>query len=356
MVRIYCILLAACCLCGQLAAPAEARTRLKNICRIKGQEENVLTGMGLVVGLNGTGAANDPMTMQTLAQVMANLHNPINANGQPGNLDELRKIKNAALVFVSATIPATGARRGTKLDCEVSSLNGKSLVGGRLMFASLQGPNKLDTRLYATCQGQLIIDDAEVPTAGIVAGGCQMEADVFTPFVKDGAMTLVLENNHANFNTAQMVATEIEQKLSYTENYEAQNSVAMVRAKDAANIIVRIPQEYVRDPVFFASMLLDLPIDDHESESKVVINSRNGSIAIDAALEIGDVVVTHKNITIEAVVPEAFSGIDLDKSSQPRLQQMVDQLNALRVPTEDVIDIIRCIERAGKLHGKLIVE
>ena len=43
--------------------PAVGRTFLRNICRVKGQEENVLRGLGLVVGLNGTGEANDPATM-----------------------------------------------------------------------------------------------------------------------------------------------------------------------------------------------------------------------------------------------------------------------------------------------------
>ena len=47
-----------------------AGTPLRNICRIKGQEENVLQGMGLVVGLSGTGEAADPATMRALARAM----------------------------------------------------------------------------------------------------------------------------------------------------------------------------------------------------------------------------------------------------------------------------------------------
>ena len=46
---------------------AHARTVLRNICRVKGQEENVLRGVGLVVGLAGTGEAADPATMRALA-------------------------------------------------------------------------------------------------------------------------------------------------------------------------------------------------------------------------------------------------------------------------------------------------
>src|SRR5262245_33035248 len=110
-----------------LVAPVEARTRLKNICRVKGQEEIALRGMGLVVGLNGTGEANDQVTMEAISRAMEILGRSKNMNTQQPGLQELRKIKNVALVMVSATIPPTGSRRGDQLDCYVSALNGKSL-------------------------------------------------------------------------------------------------------------------------------------------------------------------------------------------------------------------------------------
>src|SRR3970040_2046388 len=94
MTRTFCL---ACCLVGTLAAPTAGATRLKNICRVKGQEENVLRGMGLVVGLNGTGEANDAPTMRAVARAMEIMGNPLAMNGQQAGLDELRKMKNAAL-------------------------------------------------------------------------------------------------------------------------------------------------------------------------------------------------------------------------------------------------------------------
>lgn len=339
-----------------LATPVVARTQLKNICRIKGQEENTLRGIGLVIGLNGTGEANDALTMQAIARAMEIMGNPIPRGGQSSGLEELRRIKNAALVMVSATVPATGARRGDRLDCYVSAINGKSLFGGRLAFASLQGPNTQDPRVYALCSGQVNIDDPEQPMVGVVPGGCQMEADVFTPFYRDGFVTLVLDRNHANFQTAANIAYEIERKLAYAESGTASESTRTVRAVDAANIVVRIPEAYMQDPVGFASDLLDIRIDEHEPESRVVINPRAGSIVISGDVEIGDVIVSHRNVVVEAGVTETFSSIDVDRSNQPKLQELVDQLNALRVPTQDVIDIIRGIERNGKLHARLIFE
>src|SRR5688572_18456654 len=77
------------CVC----TPAFARTQLKNICRIKGQEENVLRGLGVVVGLNGTGEANDGPTMMAIARAMEVMGNPLAMNGQQAGLEELRKMK-----------------------------------------------------------------------------------------------------------------------------------------------------------------------------------------------------------------------------------------------------------------------
>jgi len=340
---------------------ADARTQLKNICRIKGQEENVLRGMGLVVGLNGTGEANDVPTMRAIARAMEIMGNPLSATGQQGGLEELKKYKNVAMVMVTATIPATGARRGDQIDCYVMALNGKSLFGGRLAFASLQGPNTNDKRVFALCQGQVVVDDLEQPMVGVIQGGCQMEADVFTPFyTDDGYLTLILDSNHANFQTSALIAETINSQYRESLNYSGSSSAAgeedLCHARDAANIRVRIPEVYRSDPVSFASDILDIKLYEHEPEARVVINPRSGSIVISGDVEIGDVIVSHKNIIVEAVADQRFKALDTDQSNDPKLKQMVDQLNALKVPTVDMIEIIRGIDRNGKLHGKLIID
>jgi len=341
------------------STPAAAVTRLKNICRVKGQEQNVLTGVGLIVGLNGTGEANDPLTMRAIARAMEIMGTPLAMKGAQADLNDIRKLKNSAMVMVTATVPATGARRGDQLDCYVSALGGKSLEGGRLAFAALQGPNTLDRRVFALCQGQVTIDDPDQPMVGLVHGGCKMEADVKTPFYLDGHITLILDKNHANFQTADIIAEEIERKyfsgLDYGISASVDAATDNVNAIDAAIIQVRIPEAYRDKPVGFAAELLDLQIYEHEPEARVTINSRAGSIVISGDVEIGDVLISHKNVFVESVAPSTFAVIDVDKSSQTKLDELVNQLNALKVPTEDMIEIIRGIEQSGKLHGRLII-
>jgi flagellar P-ring protein FlgI len=235
------------------------------------------------------------------------------------------------------------------------------LQGGRLAFASLLGPNTNDKRVYGLCEGQVVVDDPDQPMVGEVLGGCQMEADIFTPFYsEDGFLTLILDRNHANFQTAALIAETINsqyrESLKMSEEGKNGPEDDLCHARDAANIKVRIPDVYRNDPVGFASDILDIKLYEHEPESRVVINPRAGSIVISGDVEIGNVVVSHKNIVVEAVATQTFQALDVNQTNDPKLKQLVDQLNSLKVPTVDMIEIIRGIERDGKLHGRLIIE
>lgn len=361
--------LAALAVCCSLATSSQAETRLRNICRLKGQEENVLRGLGLVVGLNGTGEAGDRSTMAAIARAMELLGSPVGNNGLLDNtaIDELKKIKNASLVIVTATVPATGARRGEKLDCTVSALNGKSLLGGQLTFAALQGPNPQDRQVYALCSGAVNVEDIDVPTVGRIHSGCQMEQDVRTPFYleRDGAkyITLVLDRSHASFHAAANIAERIREDYGGyygSQTIPAESSLAkadyFVRAIDATNVEVRIPAAYLDEPVQFAYELLEKVISEEDAEARVVINRRTKTVVISGDVRIGDVIVVHNNIVVEAGTTADFTALRESDSANPSLDRLVQQLSALKVSEEDVMEIIQRIYVAGKLHGKLIVE
>jgi flagellar P-ring protein precursor FlgI len=336
---------------GVVASDCDGRTMLRNICRVKGQEENVLRGLGLVVGLAGTGEAADPATMRSLARAMEIMGAPIpELPSAPGSgLEDLEKVKNVALVMVTARVPATGARRGDKLDCYVSGINGKSLAGGRLAFAALQGPNTRDRRVYAMCEGAVHLENPAQPMNGVVSDGCQMEEDVLTPFWQDGQITLILDENHANFQTA----TEVAEAIYAIHPGEGDG---FVRAINASNIVVRIPAEYKTDPVSFAAEVLEATIYSPEPEARVVINEKTGNIAISGDVTIGDIVVARNSVVIEAGQTTEFTAIDPEQTQDAKLQGLVTALNALKVPNEDVIDIIKTIAQSGKLHGRLIIK
>ncbi|MEQ8848475.1 flagellar basal body P-ring protein FlgI [Botrimarina sp.] len=349
---------------GESACLAAGSTRLANICRIKGQEENTLRGIGLVVGLNGTGATNDLATQRALSTMLDLMGNPVSATGRFDQQAQLalRNVKNATLVMVTATVPASGARSGDKLDCNVVAIQGKSLEGGRLVAARLRGPNPADPTPYALCEGPLQVNNPATPTTAYVHAGCQMIVDVKTPYVsEDGWVTFVLRPHHADFLRAEQVAYALVQKYvarDFGDGEELEEGAIRekyVQVLNAGNIRVKVPPNLTNDPVAFIAELLELPIYDTDTEARVVCNRQTGSIVIDGAVEIGDVVFTHKNLVIDTGVVAEFKPISQAETSRPRLERLVNALSTLRVPPEDVIEIIRMIEVAGKLHADLII-
>ena len=273
---------------------ANARTLLKNICHVKGQEENTLQGLGLVIGLKGTGdSANSMPTIRNLARAIQLMGAPV---GRRGSLELKEDVKNVALVIVTATVPGAGTRQGDQLDCTVSSIGGaKSLAGGELFITAMQGPQVDSQRVYAFCQGSIHLDDLKNGTTGKVFKGCRMEEDFFNPFMKDGKITLVLNKNHADFQVAQDVAELVNGQLGFQTR-----TGELARAINQENIEVLIPTQYRDKTVSFISQVLSLPMLDPQTEARVVINERAGSIVIDGDIEIGAAVITHKNMVIDS--------------------------------------------------------
>jgi len=347
IVIVVVLLVAAC-----VAAPAaEAATRLKDLCRIKGQESNTLHGLGLVVGLSGSGDGGSFLpAMRSLATAMALMGNSLGK----GQAAELKDAKNVALVSVMATIPPGGARQGDELDCTVSSIGAaKSLSGGELFICSMQGPHVERDRVYAFAQGPVQLDDPKQPTRGKVHHGCRLEEDFFNIFTKGDKITLVLDEYHADFELAQEIAEVINSQLAI------QAGEPLARPINQVNVEVKIPAQYREETVSFVSQVLALTVDEPQTEARVVINERAGSIVIGADVEIGPVVVTHKNIVVETgdnLPANRFLPVDLNNQQSTKLKALVEALNGIKVPTQDIIEIIKGLERNGKLHGHVIIE
>jgi flagellar P-ring protein precursor FlgI len=328
---------------------------------VKGQEENTLVGQGIVVGLKGTGdSPNSIPTVRALARIIQLMGTP---TGKRGALELKDDIKNVALVTVTATVPAAGARQGDTIDCVVSSIGGaKSLAGGQLFITALEGPQVDSERVYAFAQGAIHVDDPKVPTTGRVFKGCRLEEDFFNPFIKDGKVTLVLDRNHADFQVAQDVADLINGQ----PYFQTRSGEVTAQAINQENIVVQIPPQYRDRPVFFVSQILSLPMLEPQTEARVVINQKTGTIVFGGDVEIGAVVITHKNMVVDVAattngqssLPPASRFVPLETSATPtpKLKALVDTLNALKVPPEDVIDIVKGLDRDGKLHGQVIIE
>ncbi len=329
-----------------------ARTRIENICSVYGMKEIKLTGMGLIVGLDGTGDGSKNLpTIRSLAAALRHLNNPV------VDLKDLAAANNVALVMIEATIPASGIRKGQKLDCFVSSMLGaKSLRGGRLLIAPVSTSEIGNEILAGLSSGAIILEDETSLATGKIINGLVMERDFELSFLdrKTRSITLLVDKQHAGFHTASEVARVVNSEFSF----EAGNQQLAI-AQGPGRVFIRIPKQYTESPVEFVAAVMEVGIDRPHQQARVVINPKSQTVIVTGEVEISPVVISHKNLTVgvgnvEGGLPGGFVPITGQQGQQStqRLQQLVEALNQLRVPTEDVISIIRELHRSGKLHAE----
>lgn len=349
-------ILVACVALVLLGVPrgAEARVRLENICTIQGQKEVRLTGLGLVVGLNGTGDGGKNLpTIRALASALKLMNNPV---AEPA---DLKNANNVAVVLIEATIPRTGLRRGQRIDCHVSSLMGaKSLRGGRLLVAPVETAEIANDLVIGLASGPIYIEDVNVSTTGRIPQGLILEQDVASLFVDrehGDIVTLLLDAEHAGFHTSSEVARVVNAEFTFEVGGRQ-----LARAVGPGVIEVSIPEQYRQVPVDFIAQVLDVGIDNPHTQARVVVNAKTGTIVVTGEVEITPVVISHKNLNIEIGNPAPVGGVPFVSVDQERtqpqqsLKQLVDALNQLRVPPAEVIAILRELHSSGKLHAVFV--
>ncbi|MEM6689359.1 MAG: flagellar basal body P-ring protein FlgI [Planctomycetota bacterium] len=340
-----------------------AGLRLGEVCRVKGQETNSLQGLGLVVGLKGTGDGDSLPTSRALAEMMRKMGGPmsVDMNGQL-NVQDVADAKNVAMVFVTASIPSTGAQGGDQINVQVNAISAKSLEGGTLLQTPLLGPRPDNPVVYASASGPIQIDTLSTPTGGTIVGGGKMEASVPMRFVKDNQITLVLDSDFASFDNAHRIEEEINglSALAVGGTFESEsleNDGKFARAIDQLHIEVELPSLYSDNPIKFISLLFDTIVPINSRSNRVVINEREGIVVIGKDVELAPVVISHRQMQIDAGASSLVAvGGENDPAGNAKLKDLADALNALNVPTDDLIHIIKILKAKGDLFGEVIYE
>lgn len=353
-------------LLASLALPATASAgRIKDVARWEGVEENVVVGIGVVVGLQGTG--DQSLAVRQLLRSAA--------SSLESDLDEQEmRPKNAALVTVTATLPAF-ARKGNSVDVTVASMgDAKSLAGGSLLPTMLKDAQ--GRVVWAVAQGPLAIGGYSAAAGGArqaknhtttarIPAGAKIVEDLAPNLVDRPLLRLSLRE--ADFATAVGASRSINRELLGD----------FAHAVDSGTIEVAVPPQYLgRVPELVARVEgLDVAID---RRARVVVNERTGTVVMGEDVRIATVAVAHGGLTIEVDTrlgvsqPGAFSGGDtvvvpetqVDvQEEQAELQvlegvsigEIVGALNQLGVSPRDLISILQAIQQAGALDAELEV-
>ncbi|MFA6693640.1 MAG: flagellar basal body P-ring protein FlgI [Bacillota bacterium] len=360
-----CILIAAPAL-GQdaeSAALGRPEARIKELANIAGIRSNVLTGLGVVVGLNGTGdstryAAGSTIMAATLQKYGLEISSRDLAS------------RNIAVVTVTAMLPPF-AREGDMIDVQVASIgDAKSLQGGYLMLTQLLAGDgvwalaqgSLSTGGYSVSSGSSVSSKNE-SVVGRIPNGAIVEQSVDIDHDFGDTITFSLFNK--DFTTATRIAYVINQNLG-----------GGAVCKDAGTVEVTLTQEQAKDPVAFISMIENLRIVP-DSVAKVVINERTGTVVFGEGVKISSVAIAQGGLNVEiraqtqvsqpnplsdgqTVVFEQ-SGIYTEEEdantfvleSNTSVGELVNALNAIGATSRDIISILQAMKEAGALHGIL---
>ena len=357
-----------CAWIGAVIAPSAGKlcaTTVQDLVRIRGHEPIMLQGMGIVVGLPGSGDSSKDSyaAARPYAQLLAEMGSPI------ASLEELAKADSYALVMVSMEIPATGARDGDRIDVNVEALfNAKGLDGGRLVVSPLwlPFPGERQKPPAALATGPIVIESSN-RRAGVVRGGGQLVQSFPTQIVAaGGSISLVLREQYAGYPIAAALAEAIntDPALSvYTD---------LATVIDAQSIRVLLPPQERSDPANFLAAMLTLPIDPSllQTKARIVINEKQGIIVVTGNVEIGPVGINAAGLTISSITPPPvptpedpviqttrWAGLDTTDGtsrSSTKLTDLLQALDQLNVPTPDQIAIIYELQRTGALHAEII--
>jgi len=331
--------------------------RIKDLAKIQGTNTNQLIGYGLITGLRGTGDRT-----KTISNIMLkNMFEKLGIKIEPKELKKLQT-KNAAVVMVTAELPAS-FRSGDTIDVTVSSVgDANSLEGGVLVLSVLHG---LDGQIYASAQGPLTVGiegagargrGKSKALVGRIPGGGLICRDMDVNLVRGGKMTWVIR--HPDANTVTRVAKAI--------NRHFHRSVA--RAKGNRFVIVDITG-VLNDPAAIAAKIGELEVVP-DTRARVVVNERTGTVVMGSEVKILPVAISHGNLTLRVVEDDKNAAPDsgaptLDKGKTVRTERfiniggdatvrdVIDVLNYIGAHPNDIITILQALKRAGALQGEL---
>jgi flagellar P-ring protein precursor FlgI len=302
--------------------------RLKDLARIEGLRDNQLTGLGLVVGLNGQG---DSSTNAALMEMISSLMTNLGAQVKPEDL----RSKNAAVVAITATLPAF-TRPGDALDVQVASLgDAKSLAGGILLQTPLRAA---DGNVYAAAQGRVLAPTGRgtISTSGTIPRGALLERAVPLPEIQSEVVFLL---HRPDFSTAQKIVEALRQAFSET--------TATVR--DPGRVVWQVGNA---DRIALIAQAENLRIA-ADSTARVVVNRQTGVVVMGQNVRLGAATVSVRGAKIS--IGERRTSEQAGLRANTSVEDLVSLLQNLGLATDTIIDILEALSRAGALFGTLEV-
>lgn len=347
---------------------SEVSARVKDIARFRGIRSNTLTGVGLVMGLEGTG---DTQRVGATRTALINYLRNQGIDVDPKTIDT----KNCALVMVSTELPPF-AVNGQRLDVTVTSVgDAKSLRNGTLLMTSLKAAGN-NEKTYATASGAVSVGGYSAGqngnsqqkgfvTVGRIPAGGIVENSAPTKTVFDGK--LYLELDEPDITTASHLEDAIRTK------YPDFRPVAI----NGGTIELQMPDGLTATAAMARIEAIDVQTD---TAALVVINEKTGAIVMGGNVKLAPVAFAYGSLTVkveesnfvsqpapfsqgktvqgkETVVgakeDPAKTGITSPNTTVADLAQIFRRLN---LSAGDIIAILQALRQQGALKARLVMQ
>lgn len=330
---------------------SEAPVRIKDLVEVRGVRPNQLTGLGLVIGLQGTGDSKASIATNKAASMA------ISRLGITVAPNEVLT-KNAAVVVVTADLQPF-ARVGDRVDIRLSSVgDASSLEGGTLLFTTLSAA---DDQIYATAQGPISQGSAmsgaqgggggqgsanTAPKTVAITNGGMVEKEFEATFIHDNAIELSLRN--ADFTTANRICSALNNQFGQF----------IATPINAGLVHVALPTTVDRQhPAFNAvsfmaqlEQILVIP----DTQAVIVINERTGTIVSGGHVVIAPVAISHGDLDIQiAGSSDKKTGKVAAMPATTTVGDLVKTLNQLGAGPKDVVSIIQSLSAAKALKAQV---
>jgi len=234
--------------------PPKLEETVGDVAHISSPSDMKLEGVGLVVGLDKTGAdAPNSWYREHLVEDMrkAGVEDPNRFLSDP----------STSMVIVKLKVPV-GVDQTDRLDVDIEVPPGcatKSLAGGNLLYCRLRetlvlGGSPKEGPELATAQGPVMIGSEAKPMdpkVGRVLGGGRVKKP--TPF------TLVLSDSRRSFRTAALIETVVNQRFPLHEGVQLKG---VATAKKDTYLELKVPRVYHHNYIRYFRVIRVLPLVD----------------------------------------------------------------------------------------------
>jgi len=244
--------------------PQSLRNTIGSYVTVRGDRPLMVSGFGIVVGLDGTGSADVPIALRDRLEREMGLRGVGQESMGMGWVSptEMLNDVNTAVVAVRAVIPP-GSVEGQRFDALVTIAPGTgttSLEGGRLwtteLFRGQISPSGPVTEALAEVSGPLFINPFTDP-AGEVSGFGSMTGRILSGGVVTTPLDLVLILDVSSFARARTITGVINSKFPRQRG----DRVETAHGVSEDIIELNVPQRYANNPGEFLNLVMHTRVD-----------------------------------------------------------------------------------------------